>query len=1143
MPNKTLLRRLLAFVITLVFLSACQRSSTPRILVFAKTKGWKHYSIPAGLKALLNLGNANNIDVDTLRDASIFNDDDLKGYNAVVFLNTTGNVLNAEQQAAFERYIQAGGGFVGIHAAACTEYEWPWFGKLVGAFFANHPMNPGVRKGVIEVIDKSHPATAGLPARWEREEEWYSFRNFYAGIKVLATLDENSYEGGTNGSYHPYSWYHEFDGGRSFYTAAGHDDASYTDSLFLQHVLGGIQYAMNHAPLDYSKSYAVPVPEENRFVKTVLVNDLNNPMELAVSDDGKIFFTELRSGKLMMFNQQTSQHSVLHRFNICTRGGTGVIGVTLDPHFKQNHHLYVYYAPATTAEPIYFNLSRFTLTSTFTFDSLSEKILLKVPVQENSGAHHGGSLAWDKDGNLYLSTGDSSSPFPSNGYAPLDERPGAEHYSLDAQRGPSNTNDLKGKILRIHPTADGKYTIPKGNLFPEGTLKTLPEIFAMGCRNPYRIAVNPITNTVYWGEIGPDAGKDSLQGPRGYDEFNQAKRAGNFGWPYFIGNNQPYNHWDFEKNIKRETFDVANPVNNSPNNTGLTKLPAPQPAMVWYPYMASDKFPTLGQGGRSAMAGDFYSYDDQNSSPTKFPKYYDGCLFVFDWMRNWVMTMRFDDNENLKRIEPFMSGNGDFRRPIDIAFGKDGVMYMLEYGSVYGIDNEDARLVRIEYNAGNRAPIACAGIPDTTASSWDKKANLTSERSFPQLNKIVGPCPLKVQFSSSQSKDLDDDDELRFSWTIRGEQFDAANPTYTFTTPGVYYAILNATDQHNASSLDTVVVYAGNTAPAVDILTKDNKSFYFPGQSFRYSVRLSDAEDGSPLPRDAVVKFSYSPNSIAASPDLIAKNKLTQYQEPIHPGQLKMMDSDCKACHTTDKVSVGPSYIRIAQRYQSQPGAIDKLAKKIIMGGGGNWGRDHVMSAHPQINMEDAKEIVRYILSIGDVKLHAQHLPTQGSLNFNHTKESEPFGTYTIQASYTDRGFNNVPPAQAQEVIHLRKNQFRPIDADVYVGIDRWSRDYGVSKHKAYFMLKNIDLTTLTGFDFEYMAPKYDGEIEVRTDSYAGPVIARAKFNKTGWDTTSTTFATIEKPLRERHHLYFIFINRNKPKDELVKVLSVTVKN
>ena len=150
--------------------------------------------------------------------------------------------------------------------------------------------------------------------------------------------------------------------------------------------------------------------------------------------------------------------------------------------------------------------------------------------------------------------------------------------------------------------------------------------------------------------------------------------------------------------------------------------------MIWYPYAASKEFPELGEGGRSAMAGEFYTYND-NSSPSKFPEYYDGALFVFDWMRNWVLALRFDEDENYQRSEPFMAANGDFRRPIDLAFGKDGVMFMLEYGSVYGADNDDARLVKIEYSTGNRPPVAKAGVVDSVATAEkDKKVFLTSER-------------------------------------------------------------------------------------------------------------------------------------------------------------------------------------------------------------------------------------------------------------------------------------------------------------------------------------------------------------------------------------------------------------------------------
>jgi cytochrome c len=359
----SILFRLLILLSFAASINACSDlgNTPPGVLVFTKTKGWKHSSIPFGIAALQKLGKENHFFVDTTKDASFFNDKDLKKYHAVIFLNTAGNILNAEQQAAFERYIQAGGGFVGIHSAAATEYEWPWYNKLMGAHFSSHPINPGVRKGIIDVSDKNHPATAELPDRWEREEEWYNYKAFYPGINVLAQLDENSYEGGTNGTHHPIAWYHEYDGGRSFYTAVGHEDSSFSDPLLIKHILGGIKYAMGDGKKDYGKAYAVTIPEENRFVKTVLVNDLNTPMELAVSNDGLVFFTELRTANLYVYNTATGKFSVSHRFDVCTRGGTGLIGLTLDPQFETNRNLYVYYSPPIEGEPIIFNLTRLTL--------------------------------------------------------------------------------------------------------------------------------------------------------------------------------------------------------------------------------------------------------------------------------------------------------------------------------------------------------------------------------------------------------------------------------------------------------------------------------------------------------------------------------------------------------------------------------------------------------------------------------------------------------------------------------------------------------------------------------------------------------------------------------------------------------------
>lgn len=215
-----------------------------RVLVFTKTTGYYHESIPSGIAAIQKLGSENNFQVDTTKDATQFTPANLKRYKAIIFLSTTHDVLNGEQQAAMEQYIRSGGGFVGVHAAADTEYDWPWYNKLVGAYFKSHPGNPNVRKAVINVINKEHPATKDLPDKWERTDEWYNYKDINPDIKVLARLDENSYEGGENGENHPIIWYHEYEGGRAFYTGGGHTKESYLDPVFLRHLLGGIEYAM-----------------------------------------------------------------------------------------------------------------------------------------------------------------------------------------------------------------------------------------------------------------------------------------------------------------------------------------------------------------------------------------------------------------------------------------------------------------------------------------------------------------------------------------------------------------------------------------------------------------------------------------------------------------------------------------------------------------------------------------------------------------------------------------------------------------------------------------------------------------------------------------------------------------------------------
>lgn len=211
------------------------------MLVFSKTEGFRHTSIETGVKAIEELGMENNFNVVHTEDASKFTASFLEQFNLVIFLNTTGDVLNEEQQTNFEKFIQNGGSFMGIHSAADTEYDWPWYGKLVGAYFLSHPEQAQAN---INILNTEHESCKHLPQVWSRFDEWYNYKSISADINVLLELDETSYSGGENGAHHPIAWYQEYDGGKMFYTGGGHTEASYSEPNFRQHLLGGIKYCL-----------------------------------------------------------------------------------------------------------------------------------------------------------------------------------------------------------------------------------------------------------------------------------------------------------------------------------------------------------------------------------------------------------------------------------------------------------------------------------------------------------------------------------------------------------------------------------------------------------------------------------------------------------------------------------------------------------------------------------------------------------------------------------------------------------------------------------------------------------------------------------------------------------------------------------
>jgi cytochrome c len=882
---------------------AYAQQSQPRVLVFKKASGFVHGSIPKGAAAIMKLGEENGFTADTTSDATKIEESNLKKYAALIFVSTTGDMLNPAQQNALQRYIQAGGGFVGIHAAADAEYNWPWYGKMVGGYFAHHPNQ---QMATLTVKDKNFIASSMLPDEWKRKDEWYHYKTVNPDIHVLINLEESSlkYNDGDlpfrMGASHPIAWYHNFEGGRVFYTGLGHTDESYVEPLYLQHLLGGIKYAIGtNAPLKYGQAKIPATPEDNRFDKKQLtLGSFDEPTEMTILPNLDILVVQ-RKGEFMLYNHLTKKVTQVGKLEVyhktLTEKGKGVnaeeglLGIQADPDFKTNHFIYVFYSLADRDAN---RLARFTFVNG-KVNMASEKKILEIPTTREICCHTGGSIAFGKDRTLFVSQGDNTTPFDepapegkkipnTYSYAPLDDRPGFEQY--DDRRGSGNTNDLRGKILRIKMNLDGTYSIPEGNLFPVGTEKTRPEIYVMGNRNPYRISVDKKNGFVYWGEVGPDANTDSLKthGPRGYDEVNQARKAGNFGYPFFVGNNYPYREYDYATGKVGNPFDPKNVINNSRNNTGLTQLPNAQPAFIWYPYGKSADFPEVGDGGRTAMAGPVYHSEDYTAAG-KFPSYYNNKLFIYDFVRGWIKVVTMDEQGNYLGMEPFMK-DARYNSMIDMEMGPDGKLYVLEYGNGWFKKNTESGIVRIDYNSGNRAP---------------EVASVTADKTY-------GALPLTVKLSAKAADP--ENDKMTYTWNFgNGIKKLTTKPTVTYTYPkaGTFKASVTAKDAKLAS-----------------------------GTSKQPAIIAAGASDE---PVDPSSKFA--------------------------AGNALMLSMDCKACHKTREVSIGPAFAEVAKKYNKNRSNYEKLTAKIQNGGTGVWG-DVVMPAHPSLKADEAKQILDWVFSL-----------------------------------------------------------------------------------------------------------------------------------------------------------------------------------
>ena len=1089
-----------------------------RVLIFSKTAGYRHSSIPYCTKAIQDMAKANGFEVDTTENAAKFNEENLKKYKVVVFNSTTGNVLNEPQQIAFERYIQAGGGFMGVHAAADTEYDWAWYGKLVGGYFSGHPGKnvSNVQNGKFLIKDKTHISTNFMPDSLEHKDEFYSFKNFNKDVKVLFTVDEKSFKEGLMGDFHPMAWYHEFDGGRAFYSNWGHTNETFSEEIPLKHFLGGLQWAAAGPALDYSKVKSALPPEENRFIRTTLSEKLDEPTELAVLDNGKVLFTQ-RKGLLKVYNPIKKTTKVVADLNVFTGNEYGLMGLNIDPNYNKNHWIYLYYSPHSGQPDTAQRLSRFVYDEIKdTLVMSSEKIVLRVPVKRIGCCHTGGSIDWDAQGNLYLSAGDDTNPFNSEGFAPIDNKEGRSGW--DARYTSSNTNDLRGKILRIKPQDDGTYTIPEGNLFPKGTEKARPEIYVMGNRNPYRISVDKRTGFLYWGEVGPDAGENSDKyGSRGYDEMNQARKAGYFGWPLFVADNKAYNQRDFKKDSTWAKFDPLHPINDSPHNTGLRELPPAQKAFIYYPYKESPEFGEIvGKGGRNAMGGPvYYAGDYDANSKVKFPSYLEGKFFAYDWMRDWINLVSMKANGDFLSMERFMP-NTKFSHPMDMMFAKDGSLYMLEYGQNWFAQNDDARLTHIVFNAGNRSPVAVI--------SSDKKA---------------GSVPLKVAFSSEGTMDYDKDN-LKYEWTFAkgAAKSNLLNPTFTFMKAGVYNPTLRVTDASGNVTEQSIEIKVGNDVPKVDLVLKGNKTFYWNDEKIAYEVKVADKEDGSLMnkkikPEDVQVNIDYLEGY---DKTIIAQGH--QANMSASSGKRLIELSDCKSCHSIDQKSIGPNYKSVAKKYKGQFMIEGKLSDKIIKGGGGVWG-EQPMAAHPQVTKAEATEMVKYILTLADEKKASQ--PLKGEYL---TKDNGKAGTYMFSASYTDKGANNMSSQTGSKSFSLRSAKFKANTYDTQketmnYKIDGLGEVVIASADKSYVSYNDIDFTGIQAFTVMAVASDdrtAGGKVEIHLDSPTGQLLGSGEVVKSSMKPVKIPVAATGT-----HNLFLVFTNpenKGKPLFALMDIMA-----
>jgi cytochrome c551/c552 len=593
----------------------------------------------------------------------------------------------------------------------------------------------------------------------------------------------------------------------------------------------------------------------------------------------------------------------------------------------------------------------------------------------------------------------------------------------------------------------------------------------MGNRNPYRISVNQKNGTLYWGEVGPDAPKDSLttRGPKGYDEVNQAQKAGYFGWPLFVGNNYAYHQFDYATGKSGESFDPSHPINDSRNNTGLRELPPAHPAFIWYPYDASPDFPQVGAGGRNAMAGPVF-YKDMYPKETRLPDYYDGKVIVYEWIRGWIKAVTLSPKGDFDKMEPFLT-NIKVSSLIDMEMGPDGKLYFLEYGSGWFTKNEDAGLYRIDFNGGNRAPKIAAINVDKETGMLPFTVKATVEASDPEK------------------------EQLTYVWSLGdGKTKETTTPEveYTYNTMGDYAISVEVKDKEGATAKSGIAsVYAGNEEPVVSIQqTTGNKSFYLPGKPLGYAVSVKDNDTAKMDEANLFVSVDYTQGF-----DKAGTTMGHQQGQALVSGKSLTQSLDCKTCHKEAEKSIGPAFMQVAEKYHEDPKATAYLSEKIIKGGKGVWG-EASMAPHATLAQSDVQQIVAWILSLGNKSKTKKSLPATGTVV--PSADPKPNTALVLSASYTHKGGNNSKALTGMNSIVLRSNKTTLSGKEEMKGFSVMVFDGNtyvlLPQDKGWFVLDRIDLTdvksvnVLVGWQ---TAPQSGIDLEVRIDSPDGKLIGK----------------------------------------------------